>query len=90
VAEKKILKLGLLGSGGKVWLEDGYVMYRGMYGGYFKVRTADIEAVNADMCGKAFSTKATLRLIGKGVDLASVEIMRSYAEQVRDWIIENK
>ena len=89
-AEKKVCKLGLLGSMGKLWIEDGYVNYRGTYGGYFKVRLADVQVVNADMGGKMIATKATLRLIGGGVDLAAVEMYRNLAEQARDWIIENK
>lgn len=89
-AEKKVCKLGLLGSGGKLWIEDGFVNYRGMYGGYFKVRCADIQAVNVDMEGKMLSTKAKLRLIGAGVDLANVSMYRNLAEQARDWIISNK
>lgn len=90
MTEKKVLKLGLLGSGGKIWIEDGFVSYKGMYGGYFKVRLADIQAVNVDMGGKMISTKATLRLIGAGVDLAAIEMYRNIAEQARDWILENK
>jgi hypothetical protein len=89
-AEKKVCKLGLLGSGGKLWIEDGLVSYHGMYGGYFKVRCADIQVVNVDMGGKMIATKAILRLIGSGVDLASVTMYRNLAEQARDWIIESK
>lgn len=85
-----MLKLGFLGSMGKLWIEDGYVLYRGTYGGHFKVRLADIQAVNADMGGKTLSTKADLRLIGGGVDLANVTMNRQIAEQARGWIIENK
>lgn len=90
MSDKKMLKLGFLGSMGKLWIEDGYVNYRGTYGGYFKVRLGDIQTVNADMGGKTISTKANLRLIGGGVDLASVTMNRQVAEQARDWIIENK
>ena len=89
-SSKKVLKLGPLGTGGKVWIESGYVSYRGMYGGHFKVRLADIQVVNVDMQGKAFSTKAMLRFVGGGEELAAVEMYRNLAEQTRDWIIENK
>lgn len=89
--EKKICKLGSwLAPIGKVWIEDGYVIYRGTYGGHFKVRLADIQIVNADMGGRSLSTKAILRLIGGGVDLAAVEMNRLAAEQARDWILANK
>ena len=87
--EKKVHKLGFLGAGGKLWIEDGFVCYRGMYGGHFKVRLADVQIVNADMEGKLLSTKATLRLIGGGVDLAAVRMTRPFAEEARDWIIGN-
>lgn len=88
--EKKVCRLGFLGTGGKVWIEGDYVLYRGMYGGYFKVRLTDIQAVNVDMGGKLISTKATLHLIGAGVDLASVKMYRNLAEQARDWILSQK
>lgn len=81
------LKLGLLGAGGKLIHENGYIDFSHPYGKKFKVRTADIETVTIDTIGMG---KGKLKIIGKGATLAEVEMPINWANKAQEWILNQK
>lgn len=85
--EKKVFKIGLLGIGGKLKIENGFLNYQNPYGRTFRVPTKDIETVTVDVKGPG---KGVLKIIGHGVELASAEMPTSLANKSQAWILENK
>ncbi|MFA5232733.1 MAG: hypothetical protein WC410_03645 [Candidatus Paceibacterota bacterium] len=85
--EKKVFKIGLLGFGGKLKIENGFLSYQNPYARTFRVQTKDIETVTVDVKGWG---KGILKIIGHGAELASAEMPIGWANKSQAWILENK
>lgn len=85
--DKKVFKIGLLGAGGKLKIEDGFLSYQHPYGHFFRVAIKDIETVAVDVKGGG---RAILKIIGKGTELAQEKMPIPWANKCQTWILENK
>ncbi|MDP3955902.1 MAG: hypothetical protein Q8Q18_01510 [bacterium] len=83
----KVLKLGPLGVGGKLKIEQGFLNFSHPYGRTFRVPIKDIETVVVDAKGLG---KGILKIIGHGAELASAEMPIRWANKSQAWILENK
>lgn len=81
------MRIGLLGAGGKLKIEGGFLNFQHPYGRTFRVQTKDIETVTVD--AKGFG-KGILKIIGRGAELASAEMPVTWANKCQTWILENK
>lgn len=78
-------KIGLLGAGGKLKVENGFLSYQHPYARSFRVRIADIQTVTIDTgsWGSGF-----LKVIGNGTVLAEEKMPVPWAEKCQTWILE--
>ena len=79
------LSLGLLGVGGKLVIEEGYLGYSHPYGKRFRVPLKSITTVSVDTVGGG---KANLKIIGQGATLAEVVMPTPWAEKAQQWVLE--
>lgn len=86
VTSKKF-KIGFLGAGGKLTIENGFLSYSHPYGRTFKVLLKDIETVTVD-AGRLGS--GILKIIGKGTTLAEEKMPIPWANKFQEWILTNK
>ncbi|NUM25296.1 MAG: hypothetical protein HUU49_01570 [Candidatus Buchananbacteria bacterium] len=84
--DKKILRLAF-GAGGTLKMENGFLNYQHPYGRTFRVPINDIETVTIDVKGWG---ESNLKIIGRGVELASEKMPISWAKKCQSWILENK
>ena len=87
VNNKIIYRIGLLGMGGKLTIEDGFLRYQNPYAHTFRVPLRDISTVAVDDVGWG---KAMLKVIGNGVELAKAKMPLTWANECQDWILKNK
>lgn len=85
--DKKTYKIGLLGAGGKLEINNNFLSYSHPYGKTFKVLVSDIETVV--ISPKGFGN-SILKVIGKGAELAAVDMPTSWADKCQEWILSNK
>lgn len=81
------MQIGLLGAGGKLKFEAGFLSFQHPYGRAFRVLVKDIETVVIDVKGLG---KGILKIIGHGTELASAEMPIAWANKCQAWILENK
>lgn len=77
-------KIGILGLLGNLYIKDGYLKYISSYGRTFMVKLSDIDTVSIDTVSM---TKGKLKIIGKGSELASVELLTHHAVGCQQWIM---
>jgi len=78
--------IGLFGAGGKLRIENDFLSFQHPYGRTFSVPIKDIETVTIDTKGWG---KGILKVIGKGVVLATAEMPITQANKCQKWILEN-
>lgn len=66
-------------------VDEHWVSHRHPYGNHFRVPRAAVETVIVDAAGR---TQGILKLIGHGSTLASVRMLRAWAEQTQAWLME--
>ncbi len=81
------LCIGLLGVGGKLIIKNGFLNFSHPYGKTFRVLMADIDTVTVDVVGMG---KGDLKIIGKGAELANVNMPISWANKCQEWILSKK
>jgi|GEM_PF-1547097 len=81
------IKIGLFGVGGKLTIKDGYINYSHPYGKFFRVKVDDIETVAIDSLKFG---KCELKIVGRGTDLAKVEMPLGWASKCQEWILSQK
>lgn len=84
MAKKKVFKPGLL-LGHKFILDDNFLKYEYVYGKSASVPLPAIKSVVVDVKGRG---TGLLKLIGNGVELASIEMPYSAAEKTQKWLIK--
>ncbi|XOB46619.1 MAG: hypothetical protein ACKKMV_00330 [Candidatus Nealsonbacteria bacterium] len=84
---EKQLKIGWVGEGGRLIIKEGFLNYFHPYGRTFRVPIKDIETVTIDMSRWG---KGKLKIIGKGAELASMEMPINWANKCQEWILKNK
>jgi hypothetical protein len=84
MSEVKFKPGGLLG--GQVFtLDDNFLKYKNAYGKYATVPRKSIETVVIEPKKRGASY---LKLIGKGTDLASIEMPHTWCEKTQLWLME--
>ncbi|MDD5144563.1 MAG: hypothetical protein PHW72_00280 [Candidatus Pacebacteria bacterium] len=84
MANDQKLSIGFLGVGGKLFIKDGFLNFSHPYGKTFKICIVDIDTVTIDTVGLG---KGKLKIIGKGVELAKVEMSIIWANKCQKWIL---
>lgn len=79
---QRTLSFGL--GGYKFISDDKYISYKSVYGRSFRVLKSDIETVGLDEISRS---KYRLNIIGKGVVLTHLDIVKPWAEKAQDFII---
>ncbi len=82
----KIRPLGFLGAAGRLTIHNGFLSYQHPYGATFRVSIADIKTVTVDTAGWG---KATLKVLGDGVELANATMTVGVARAAQMWILNN-
>lgn len=84
----KTFKLGLLGIGGKVTIDDSFLKYSagGPLGKKFRVALKDITAVSVQ---ESHWGNSYVKILGNGTELASTRIPANWAFKLQDWLLEN-
>lgn len=86
--ENKILKIGLLGTGGKLEINNGFLSYASPYANRnFNIRLSDISTVSLAPGGMG---KHLIKIIGQGTELASLKMPLPWATKCQEWILANK
>lgn len=85
--DKKIYRIGFLGMGGKLTIENGLLKFQNPYAHTFRVPLKDIQTVSVDDIGWG---KAMLKVIGHGAELAKVKLPSILANRCQEWILANK
>jgi hypothetical protein len=85
--DKKVLRIGLLGAGGTLKIESDFLSFQHPYGKTFRIPIADIETAAVDAKGLG---KGILKIIGHGVELATVEMPVKWANDCQTWLLANK
>lgn len=80
-----VLRMGGLLAGQTLTLEGRVLKYKGVYGRSFSVPKDQIETVVVDTIGGG---KASLKVVGKGTTLASVDLPIPWAEKAQAWLLE--
>jgi hypothetical protein len=84
MSEAKFKPGGLLG--GQVFtLDDNFLKYKNAYGKYATVPRKSIETIVLEPKKRGVSY---LKLIGKGTDLASIEMPQPWCEKTQLWLME--
>lgn len=84
MAEAKFKPGGFLG--GQVFtLDDSFLKYKNAYGKYATVPRKSIETIVIEPKKRGVSY---LKLIGKGTDLASIEMPQPWCEKTQLWLME--
>lgn len=78
-------KIGALGLGGKITIDDTYLKFQGYYGAAFRVPLNQVQTVSVDA---AHFGKSYLRIMGAGSELASTKLPTTWANNAQDWILE--
>lgn len=79
-------RIGGILAGKTLILDEDFLSYKGVYGQSFSVPRSQIDTVVVDTIGRG---KASLKIIGRGTTLASVDLPIPWAEKAQRWILEN-
>lgn len=84
MAEVKFRPGGLL-AGQTFTLDDNFLKYKNAYGKYATVPRKSIETVVIEPKKRGVSY---LKMIGKGTDLASIEMPHAWCEKTQLWLMQ--
>lgn len=86
--ENKILKIGLLGTGGKLEINNGFLSYISPYANKnFNIKLSDISTVALAPGGMG---KYLMKIVGQGTDLVSLKLPFPWATKCQEFILANK
>lgn len=84
-AGKRVFRPGGILSGQVFTLDDQLLTYRNAYGKLATVPRSAIETVTVDAKGRGTST---LKIIGKGTELAAIDLPHPWAVATQRWLLE--